>query len=42
MIINDKAGEVGNIAEEPGELDEALTNFRLSVHAWSEAALSRQ
>jgi phosphoketolase len=24
------------------ELDEALTNFRLSVHAWSEAAFSRQ
>ena len=42
MIFNDKAGEVGNIAEESGELDEALQDFRLSVHAWSEAALSRQ
>ena len=42
MIFKDKAGEVGNVAEEPGELDEALTNFRLCVHAWSEAALSRQ
>jgi uncharacterized protein HemX len=42
VIFKDKAGEVGNVAEEPGELDEALTNFRLCVHAWSEAALSRQ
>jgi uncharacterized protein HemX len=42
VIFKDKAGEVGNVAEEPGELDEALTNFRLSIHAWSEAAFSRQ
>jgi uncharacterized protein HemX len=42
VIFKDKAGEVGNVAEEPGELDEALTNFRLCVHAWSEAAISRQ
>ena len=41
MIFKDKAGEVGNFTEEPGELDEALTNFRLSVHAWSEAEFSR-
>jgi uncharacterized protein HemX len=27
--------------EQDSELDEALTNFRLSVHAWSEAAFSR-
>ena len=42
MIFKDKAGKVGNVAEESGELDEALRDFRLSVHAWSEAALSRQ
>ena len=42
MIFKDKVDEVSNFAEEPGELDEALTNFRLSVHAWSEAAFSRQ
>ena len=45
MIFKDKAGAVGNVAEEPDELDkldEALTNFRLSIHAWSEAAFSRQ
>jgi hypothetical protein len=27
--------------EQDSELNEALTNFRLSVHAWSEAAFSR-
>jgi uncharacterized protein HemX len=42
VIFKGKAGEVGNVAEEPGELDEALTNFRLSIHAWSEASFSRQ
>ena len=42
MSFKDKSDEVGNVAEEPGELDEALTNFRLSIHAWSEAAFSRQ
>jgi hypothetical protein len=42
VIFNDKAGDVGNDAEEPDELDEALTNFRLSIHAWSDAAFSRQ
>ncbi len=41
MIFKDKASEVGNFAEELDELDEALTNFRLSVHAWSESAFSR-
>ena len=41
MIFKDKAGEAGNIADEPSELDEALANYRLSVHAWSEAAFSR-
>ncbi len=42
MILKEKIGEVGNVAEEPGELDEALTNFRLCIHAWSEDAFSRQ
>jgi hypothetical protein len=47
VIFKDRAGEVGNVAQEPGELDEAdkldeaLRDFRLSIHAWSEAALSR-
>ncbi len=41
MIFKDKADEVGNFAEKPGELDEALRDFRLSVHAWSEAVYSR-
>ena len=41
MIFKDKADKVGAFAEEPDELHEALTNFRLSVHAWSEAAYSR-
>jgi uncharacterized protein HemX len=27
--------------EQDSELDEALTNYRLSVHAWSDAAFSR-
>jgi hypothetical protein len=42
--FNEKAGRVSgvsNIADEPDELDEALTEFRLSVYAWSEAAYSR-
>ena len=42
MIFKDKSDEVDNVAEELGELDEALTNFRLSIHAWSEAAFSRE
>ena len=44
MIFKNKDGEVGNVTEEPGELgelDEALRDFRLSVHAWSEAVYSR-
>jgi hypothetical protein len=41
VIIKNKSGEVGNFAEKPGEFDEAFTDFRLSVHAWSEAAFSR-
>jgi phosphoketolase len=41
VSFKDKAGEVGNFAEEPGELDEALKDFRLSVHAWSDAVYSR-
>ena len=41
MRFKDKAGEVGNLTEQPGELDEALRDFRLSVHAWSEAVYSR-
>ena len=41
MISNKKENEVDAYADEPEELREALTNFRLSVHAWSEAAYSR-
>jgi uncharacterized membrane protein len=44
VIFKDEAGEVGNVTEEPGELDkldEALRDFRLSVHAWSDAVYSR-
>jgi hypothetical protein len=36
-----EVGEVGKIAEEVGELDEALSDFRMSVHAWSEAEFTR-
>ena len=32
---------VGKFAGELGELDEAVSDFRLSVHVWSEAASSR-
>jgi hypothetical protein len=38
VISKNKAG---NFMEQPGELDEALRDFRLSVHAWSEASYSR-
>jgi hypothetical protein len=31
----------GEFMDEAGELDEALSNFRQSVHAWSEAEFSR-
>jgi uncharacterized protein HemX len=41
VIFKDKADEVGAFEEGSDELREALTNFRLSVHAWSEAAYSR-
>ena len=48
MIFMDKfAGhkaqpqELRTLDEQNSELDEALTNFRLSIHAWSEAAFSR-
>ena len=41
MIFKNKADEVSALAEESDELREALKNFRLSVHAWSEAAYSR-
>jgi uncharacterized protein HemX len=46
VIIKDKVAGRRSQHEElnPGqdsELDEALTNFRLSVHAWSEAAFNR-
>ncbi|MGA2350210.1 MAG: hypothetical protein ABSF70_07250 [Terracidiphilus sp.] len=33
--------EVCNFADELGELDETLKDFRLSVQAWSEAAYNR-
>jgi type VI protein secretion system component VasK len=36
-----EAGGAGKFPDEAGELDEVLQNFRLSVHAWSEAAFSR-
>ena len=44
MSFEDKVeaeSEGGTFADELGELDETLRDFRLSVHAWSEAALSR-
>jgi hypothetical protein len=41
VIFKGKDGEVGSFTEEPGELDEALRDFRMSVHAWSEAVYSR-
>lgn len=36
-----KVSGVGKFAEELGELDETLSNFRLSVHVWSDAAYSK-
>ncbi len=36
-----QSDELRIMAELNSELDEALANFRLSVHAWSEAAFSR-
>ncbi len=47
MNFKDKSGEgcgvneVGKLAGEQDELDEALRDFRLSVHAWSDAAYLR-
>ena len=41
MIFKNKADEVSALAEESDELREALKNFRLSVHAWSDAVYSR-
>ena len=47
MSFNDQIGAAGKVSgvgkfrDETGELDEALSNFRLSVHAWSEAEFSR-
>jgi hypothetical protein len=47
MSFKDKVGPenevsgVGKFRDEAGELDEALSNFRLSVHSWSEAEFSR-
>lgn len=41
MIFKDKfAGNMQN-PEQDSELNDALTNFRLSVHAWSDAAFNR-
>jgi hypothetical protein len=37
----DAESGVGKFADELGELDEAVSNFRLSVRAWSDAELSR-
>jgi hypothetical protein len=36
----DASGQVGSDHNEP-ELEQALRNFRLSVHAWSDAEMSR-
>jgi hypothetical protein len=36
-----EAGGTGKFLDDAGELNEALRDFRLSVHAWSEAAFSR-
>jgi hypothetical protein len=44
MSFNDKIGVesvVDEFRNEAGELGEALSNFRLSVHAWSEAEFNR-
>jgi len=44
MSFEDKDGvgsKVGRFSGEEGELNEALSNFRLSVHAWTDAELSR-
>ena len=47
MSFEDKVGAgngvsgAGKLAGELGELQEAISNFRLCVHGWSEAALSR-
>lgn len=37
----ERAGEVRGFADEKGELGEALRDFRLSVHAWSDAVYNR-
>jgi len=36
-----EVSQVSKVRDEAGELDEALSNFRQSVHAWSEAEFSR-
>jgi len=44
MSFKDKAGEEsvdGEFTDELGGLAEAVSDFRLSIHAWSDAALSR-
>lgn len=44
MSFEDKDGigsEVGKCTGEVGELNEALSDFRLSIHAWSDAEFSR-
>ena len=44
MSFNDKIeaeSEVDEFRNEAGELGEALSDFRMSVHAWSRAAYSR-
>jgi len=44
MSFMDKTGGVSgfsNVAEEPEKVGEAIRDFRLSVHAWSQAACSR-
>jgi hypothetical protein len=41
MSFLNKTGEVGGLTEEPEMLDEALRDFRLSLHAWGASAYSR-
>jgi hypothetical protein len=41
MSLMDEENGVDGVGDSAGELDEALRDYRLSVHAWSEAAYGR-
>jgi hypothetical protein len=41
MSLMDEKNGVSEVGNSTGELDDALRDFRLSVHAWSEAAYGR-